>query len=108
MKIENDKKFSNNILNDKTEINDGKDSKMRIIDQGQGQELMVLTIKLKDKTIQVTIRENANIMHLCELISLFGDFKSYPKKFKEIFHNYVKTEYNNVLTNNKLIIIPTN
>ena len=47
-------------------------------------------------------------MHLCELISLFGDFKSYPKKFKEIFHNYVKTEYNNVLTNNKLIIIPTN
>lgn len=77
-------------------------------ENGTGQEVMVLTIKLKDRVIEAVIREKANLPHICELISLFGDFKSYPKKFKEIFTNYVRTEYNNIITKNKLVIIPTN
>lgn len=31
---------------------------------------------------------------MVELISLYGDFKTFPKKFKEIFHNYLRNEYN--------------
>ena len=54
-------------------------------------ELLVLTIKTHDKIIEATIREDTNLTHLNELISLFGDFKSYPKKFKEIFYNYLRT-----------------
>lgn len=102
---------STHLLNEPSEsldIDNGRSPTVKKLDTGEGQELIVLSIKLKDKIIQATIRENTNILHLCELISLFGDFKSYPKKFKEIFHNYIRTEYNNVLTNNKLIIIPTN
>jgi hypothetical protein len=68
---------------------------------------MVLTIKLKHKVIEAVFREKTNLAHMCEIISLFGDFKTYPKKFKEIFSNYVKTEFNNILTKNKLVIIPT-
>jgi hypothetical protein len=31
---------------------------------------------------------------MVEVISLYGDFKTFPKKFKEIFYNYVRNEYN--------------
>lgn len=108
LKIEgsNKKNIKENVV-ENTETDENKVSNFKKLDQGDGQELIILTIKLKDKIIQATIRETTSISHVCELISLFGDFKSYPKKFKEIFHNYLKTEYNNVLTNNKLIIIPT-
>jgi hypothetical protein len=55
------------------------------------------------------LREHeCNISHLVELISLFGDFKNFPKKFKEIFSNYIRTEFNNATTNNKIQIIPPN
>lgn len=36
------------------------------------------------------------------MISLIGDFKSYPKKFKEIFYNYIRTQYNSVKTNKQI------
>ena len=70
--------------------------------------MLVIEIKLKDKTIEAVFREkDPNLPRLIEMISLVGDFKQYPKKFKEIFSNYVRTEFSNALTNNKLIIIPT-
>jgi hypothetical protein len=71
------------------------DLKFKKLSAGKGQELIVMNIKLKDKVIEATLREqDCNIQHLVELISLFGDFKSFPKKFKEIFYNYLRTEYN--------------
>jgi hypothetical protein len=67
-----------------------------------------MTIKLKGKVIEATLREHdCKIGHLVELISLFGEFKTFPKKFKEIFSNYLRTEFNNATTNNKIQIIPT-
>ena len=45
---------------------------------------------------------------MVEMISLFAEFKGFPKKFKEIFANYIKNEKNSVLTQKKLEIIPTN
>ena len=60
--------------------------------------MIVFTIKLKDITLEVTIREDTNLVHLVEMISLFADFKQFPKKFKEIFANYIKNEKNSVLT----------
>ena len=48
-------------------------------------ELLVLTIKAKNIIIEATIREDTKLDHLSEMISLIADFKSYPKKFKEIF-----------------------
>lgn len=48
-------------------------------------ELIVLTVKTKNSIIEATIREGTNIQHLSDLIALIGDFKSGPKKFKEIF-----------------------
>jgi len=66
-----------------------------------------MNIKLKDKNIEVTLREHdCNISHLVELISLFGEFKTFPKKFKEIFSNYLRVEYSNATTQNKIQIIP--
>jgi len=61
--------------------------KFKSLTAGKGQEVIVMNIKLKDKVIEATLREHdCNILHLVELISLFGDFKSFPKKFKEIFY----------------------
>lgn len=89
----------------KTNVNNDQTNKK--LSTGSGQEVIVMTIKLKGKVIEATFREhNCNIPHLVELISLHGDFKNFPKKFKEIFQNYVKTEFNNATTNNKIQIIP--
>lgn len=51
---------------------------------------MVITIKTRDCIIEATIREGTNIAHLNEKISIIGNFKSYPKKFKEIFLNFLR------------------
>ena len=49
------------------------------------QELLVITIQTKDRVIEVTIREGTNVNLLNDKISVLADFKSCPKKFKEIF-----------------------
>lgn len=56
-------------------------------------ELIVLDIATKDRIIEVTVRENTNLNFLCDKISILGDFKSCPKKFKDIFLNYLRNEY---------------
>ena len=56
-------------------------------------ELIVLEIATKDRIIEVTVRENTNLNFLCDKISVLGDFKSCPKKFKDIFLNYLRNEY---------------
>ena len=65
-------------------------------------ELIVVTIETKSAIIEATIRENTNISFLNELISLIGDFKSMPKKFKEIFNNYLNDMHRAALTQKKL------
>jgi hypothetical protein len=62
--------------------------KIKRIDPNSGSgsnELLILNIKTKDLILEVVIREDTNIQHINELICLFGDFRTYPKKFKEIF-----------------------
>ena len=48
-------------------------------------ELVVLNINVRDRILQVTIRESTNIDKLYDRISLIGNFTNYPKKFKKIF-----------------------
>jgi len=61
-------------------------------------ELLVVTIETKTALIEATIRESTNISFLNEIISLIGDFKSMPKKFKEIFLNYLNDMHRAALT----------
>ena len=56
-------------------------------------ELIVMSIATKDRIIEVTVRENTNLNFLCDKISVLGDFKTCPKKFKDIFLNYLRNEY---------------
>jgi hypothetical protein len=65
-----------------------------------------VTIKTSKFLIEAVIRENTNLTHLTEMINLFAEFKNYPKKFKEIFQNYLRNQYTNALTQNKLVVIP--
>lgn len=67
-------------------LDPGKDSK----DGGSNQILLIFNIETKNCTIEATVRENTDLQFLNEVISLLGDFKTCPKKFKEIFLNYLK------------------
>lgn len=69
-------------------------------------ELIVLEIATKDRVIEVTVRENTNLNFLCDKISILGDFKSCPKKFKDIFLNYLRNEYKSAYGQLKLQVIP--
>lgn len=62
----------------------------------------MISIATKDRVIEATVREGTNLQFLNEKISILGDFKSCPKKFKEIFLNYLRDQYDSVRTNNKL------
>ena len=53
-------------------------------------ELLVISINTKDRIIEAVVREGTNLNLMNEKISVLCDFKSFPKKFKEIFHNYLK------------------
>ena len=60
-------------------------------------ELLVINIKLKNKFIEATIREDTNLTLLSDKISVVADFKSCPKKFKDIFTNYLRNEYKSAM-----------
>lgn len=61
--------------------------------------VLVLTIETPEKIIQATIREMNNLDLVAEKIAFVADFKgAFPKKFKEIFQNYLRNEYNRVLS----------
>lgn len=55
-----------------------------------GRELLVISITVKNRIIEATVRQNTDLNKLYERISLLGDFNSYPHKFKEIFFRYWK------------------
>lgn len=55
-----------------------------------GRELLVISITVKNRIIEATVRQNTDLNKLYERISLLGDFSSYPHKFKEIFFRYWK------------------
>ena len=67
-------------------------------------ELLVINIKLKNKHIEATIREDTNLTLLSEKISVVADFKTCqcPKKFKDIFTNYLRNEYKSAMQQMKL------
>lgn len=67
--------------------------------------LLVLNIALKNKNIEATIREDTDLNLLSEKISLVADFKSFPKKFKEIFTNYLKNEFKSAMKDIKIEIV---
>lgn len=67
----------------------------------------MVTIETKTALIEATIRETTNINFLNEIISLIGDFKSMPKKFKEIFLNYLNDMHRAALTQKKLQVLTT-
>jgi hypothetical protein len=73
-------------------------------DSGQN-ELVVLSIETTDKIIEVTIREDTNLTFLTEKISILADFKSFPRKFKEVFLTYIRDRYTEAVTNNKIQVI---
>ena len=59
-----------------------------------GRELLVISITVKDRIIEATVRQNTDLSKLYERISLLGDFTSYPHKFKDIFFRYWKNLIN--------------
>ena len=65
-------------------------------------ELVILNIETPDKIIEVHIREATNLSFLTEKISVMADFKTFPKKFKEVFLTYLKTQYSEAMTKNKI------
>ena len=65
-------------------------------------ELLVINITLKNKQIEATIREDTNLQFLSEKISVLADFKSCPKKFKDIFTNYLRNEFKSAIQQMKL------
>ena len=65
-------------------------------------ELLVIQINTKERIIEAVVREGTNLNLMNEKICVLGDFKSYPKKFKEIFLNYMKNQYKAALTVNKI------
>lgn len=65
-------------------------------------ELLVINIALKNKHIEATIREDTNLNLLSEKISVVADFKSCPKKFKDIFTNYLRNEFKSAMQQMKL------
>jgi hypothetical protein len=67
--------------------------------------LVVLTIECHDKVIEATIREDTNLNFLTEKISILADFKSFPKKFKEVFLSYIRDRYTEAMTNNKIQVL---
>jgi len=60
-------------------------------------ELLVINITLKNKQIEATIREDTNLNFLSDKISVLADFKSCPKKFKDIFTNYLRNEFKSAM-----------
>mmetsp|Transcript_11071 Transcript_11071/g.18531 ORF Transcript_11071/g.18531 Transcript_11071/m.18531 type:complete len:88 (-) Transcript_11071:73-336(-) len=61
--------------------------------------LIVLSIETQEKVIQATIREHTNLELLSDKIALLSHFKSFPRKFKELFHNYLRELYTSQLNN---------
>jgi len=55
-----------------------------------GRELLVISITVKNRIIEATVRQNTDLSKLYDRISLLGDFGSYPHKFKDIFFRYWK------------------
>lgn len=66
----------------------------------------MINITLKNKQIEATIREDTNLNFLSDKISVLADFKSCPKKFKDIFTNYLRNEFKSAMQQMKLQIIP--
>lgn len=56
-----------------------------------GRELLVISITVKNRIIEATVRQNTDLSKLYDRISLLGDFGSYPHKFKDIFFRYWKS-----------------
>ena len=54
--------------------------------------------------IEATIREDTNLNFLSDKISVLADFKSCPKKFKDIFTNYLRNEFKSAMQQMKLQI----
>ena len=48
-------------------------------------ELVILSVKVRDRIIQVVTREDTDIHKLYDRIALIGNFANFPKKFKKIF-----------------------
>ena len=55
--------------------------------------LIVISMTTKDRVIEATIREGTNLNFLNDKISILADFKSCPKKFKEVFYNFLRQQY---------------
>lgn len=55
-----------------------------------GRELLVISITVKNRIIEATVRQNTDLSKLYDRISLLGDFSNYPHKFKDIFFKYWK------------------
>ena len=52
---------------------------------------MVISITVKNRIIEATVRQRTDLNKLYDRISLLGDFTTYPHKFKDIFMRYWKT-----------------
>lgn len=50
----------------------------------------MISITVKNRIIEATVRQNTDLSKLYDRISLLGDFGSYPHKFKDIFFRYWK------------------
>ena len=53
--------------------------------KGGTRELVILSVKVKERIIQVVTREDTDIMKLYDRIALIGNFQNFPKKFRKIF-----------------------
>lgn len=50
----------------------------------------MISITVKNRIIEATVRQNTDLNKLYDRISLLGDFSTYPHKFKDIFFRYWK------------------
>ena len=68
--------------------------------------ILLMNIETQSHILEVIIREDTNIQHLHEIVCLYGDFKTYNKKFKDIFLRYLKSMHQCHLTKRKMQIEP--
>lgn len=78
------------IFADQKQVSNLKRNKVDPDHKNGGRELLVISITVKDRIIEATVRQNTDLEKLYERISLLGDFTSYPHKFKDIFMRYWK------------------
>ena len=65
----------------------------------------MFTIETQKYQLEVVIREETSIPHVHEIVCLYGDFKTYNKKFKDIFLRYMKSMHQCLMTKKKMQIV---